>query len=264
MSQKIYNITLLTPLLCHGAEKTAELRVPSIRGLLRIWHKILWGQADVERCWGGLPPEKEPVPSKVVLRILPENMKEADILMLPHKKGPAISKGYVAGEKFQLAISFRHLPEDEEQKKQIIDRVEKTIKAWLLLGTCGQRGTRAFGSVWYDDFAISSIEDFSSAVNELFAESSNPYAVQLYSGKEKKIELKDCTDTLGGNPELFGSISPRRNSPLKMKYIKLGQEYYLVLHAQKHDIIDNAVSVLKEKNKPIGTKYKLLKKITGC
>ncbi len=61
---KTYNIELLTPCFCAGADQTkAEIRAPSIRGQLRWWFRALGGTPQGEKeVFGGvhaLPDEKK-------------------------------------------------------------------------------------------------------------------------------------------------------------------------------------------------------------
>ena len=281
MSMYEYKIKLLSPTLCHGAaqRESAELRIPSIRGHLRKWHTILWEAYDTNLCWGSVDKDKKDndkdnkaVSSKVVLRITDaEEIQSGDFFMLPHKKD-AITKGLVAGQTFTLCVSFRHLPENPAEAEKLKERVNKTIQIWLLLGTLGQRSTRAFGSVWNNEKKYNSVEEFAAETNLLI---QGKYAVQILKPKVKPKKtdspqnmLKYCTDTLNGYSRIFGAISPRQVSPLKMKFIEVGNQTLLVLHALKHNTIDDALRVLKNHEnagkpdpKPLATEFDVIKKI---
>ena len=261
MSMYEYKIKLLSPTLCHGAapRESAELRVPSIRGHLRKWHAILWEANDTNLCWGAVDKDNKAVPSKVVLRITDaEEIQSGDFFMLPHKK-EARTKGLITGQTFTLCVSFRHLPENPAEAEKLKERVNKTIQIWLLLGTLGQRSTRAFGSVWNNEKKYNSVEEFAAETNLLI---QGKYAVQILKPKETDSPqnmLKYCTDTLNGYPHIFGAISPRKVSPLKMKFIEVGNQTLLVLHALKHNTIDEALRVLK--SKALAAKFDVIKKI---
>lgn len=41
-------------------------------------------------------------------------------------------------------------------------------------------------------------------------------------------------------------------SPLKMKYVRLGNDFYLLLQAMDRNIVSGALQQLKAANKPIG------------
>lgn len=286
MSMYEYKIKLLSPTLCHGAapRESAELRVPSIRGHLRKWHTILWGKADTHSCWGcvseneenqsnkkAIASKEEAIASKVVLRITDaEEIKSGSFCMLPHKKGckNGQTKGLSANQKFTLCVSFRHLPENPAEAEKLKEQVNKTIQIWLLLGTLGQRSTRAFGSVWNNEKKYNSVEEFAAETNLLI---QGKYAVQILKPRKSTSPqdmLKYCTDTLNGYPHIFGAIGPRQVSPLKMKFIEVGNQTLLVLHALKHNTIDEALRVLKnhvkdEKPdpKPLATEFDVIKKI---
>lgn len=260
MNKTEYNIHLFTPLLCHGANpRNAELRVPSIRGLLRKWHTILWGQEDTDFCWGSVSDKKEnPTVSKVMLRIATGELNCNQVNILPHKKErKTLSAGISANQDFTLQVLFRYLPEDNEEKEKIIKKVKNTIKIWLMLGTFGQRGTRAFGSVWDNSFDYQNIDAFYDDLRELLK--NKKYAVWILQLKAANaIDISYCTDTIAGKPNLLGSIKPRRTSPLKMKYVKIGGRIFLLLHACTHEIIEKSLRLLQ--NKPIGRNFDIVKK----
>ena len=258
MSTERYEIELLTDTLCHGVEprSIAELRVPSIRGQLRRWHTILWGKNSTDECWGAVANGKEDAASasKVVIRIEAPEIKNIQVDILPHKKDRREFRipGIRRDASFSMFVTFRYLSPDNADA--IKEKVRSSIRMWLMLGTLGQRGSRAFGSVWDKSFRYATPSEFMDDVSALLRHSG--YSVkllQLPTPTPKGDDLmKICTDTLSGNPKVFGGINPRQVSPLKMKFVKIGSrgDYYLVLHAHKQEIIDNAINLLK--NKPIG------------
>ena len=126
MKNKQFKIELLTPALCHGADKNAEIRVPSIRGHLRKWHTILWGKDDMEYCWGTAGKD-DTIASKVVLRIVTDsaNLAVFSTSMLPHKKS-ALTNAVKNNQSFVLEVSYRYLEDDKRQS--VINKVEKTIE----------------------------------------------------------------------------------------------------------------------------------------
>lgn len=272
MTYKKYTITLLTPLLCHGSDKKAEIRIPSIRGHLRKWHTILWGIEDTKYCWGYVEQEKNKeekvIASKVAIRLLPSELRGEKVDMLPHKKNnKVLTSGISSGQTFSMAVSYRYC--NEKEVLNVKERVEKTIEFWLLLGTFGQRGTRAFGSVCDKSVNFSSPAIFMERVKSILASGArfrgwkataagkekSYYAIQILKPC-KDFEMKSCTDTLNGSSHLLGSIKPRQTSHLKMKVIKINNQKLLVLHAKNHNIIDEAVKLLR--NKPIGREFTVI------
>ena len=258
MDTKTFSFSLLTDTGCHGAfpKTEAEMRIPSIRGQLRRWHTILWGEEDMKKCWGAVVNSTAHA-SKVVLRLRPASGSTAASTktshILPHSNDPRKKQSTMpilsAGASYCIEVRYRLLGPDAETVR---DHVEKTIRCWLLLGTIGQRGTRAFGSVWPREEAPASLDQYRQELDRLL---SGKYAYRISSKQITGMGdalMKFCTDTLSGqeNEKYFGSINPRRTSPLKMKYIKIGGMYYLVLHAKRRETIDGALKALTEANKP--------------
>ena len=88
------DIELLTPTFCRGAyQDTPEIRVPSIRGMVRWWFRALGGSADDEKsAFGGLNKfgqrtRDEVIASPLVFRITAASVQRAspNPFTLPHK-----------------------------------------------------------------------------------------------------------------------------------------------------------------------------------
>jgi len=259
MNFEQYEIELLTATLCHGAapKEEAELRVPSIRGQLRRWHTVLWGQQSTNECWGFVPQHggKSGQASKVVIRLQEKKTSTQKFRLLPHKTWHGQSPGIPMEEVFKMLVSYRYLKQEEEQA--VMDKVRATIKIWLLLGTLGLRGSRAFGSVWDKRSRYSTPQAFLDTVANILRSSQygQKYHVQLLKLEKPSARgdelMKICTNTVGGSPALLGGITPRRQiSPLKMKFVDIGGMYYLALHAKNKDIVEKGRELLKDK--PVG------------
>ena len=268
MKVQPYSFMLLTNTLCHGAKQIgvnnkgfplmeAELRESSIRGHLRRWHRILWGPDDTILCWGTAGGKGvKASASKVTLRLSrPKDEKKPTLTSyLPHKNygGTDVYALPASTSIYVLNVSFRYLG---KQESVIIPHVEKTIRCWLLLGTVGQRSTRAFGSVWPQDNPPSTPDALEKELQGILG---TKYAFCLSPRPiDRSVpDMKLCTDTLSGkeNEKFFGYVdhSKRMTSPLKMKFVKLGNDFYLLLHAEKQSTIDGAIRVLQDANKPIG------------
>ncbi|MBO4632277.1 MAG: hypothetical protein J5858_10170 [Lentisphaeria bacterium] len=254
MNSDKYSFELLTPTLCHGAfpKEEAELREPSIRGHLRRWHTLLWGEDDTAWCWGNAG--KNSSASKVVLRLSrPEKEQTGQTSFLPHKKygGTEVPALLPIQNKYTLNVSFRYLQNNTED---IPDRVRKTIRCWLLMGTVGQRSSRAFGSVWPSDDPPATPDALEKELLDLLADCD--YAFRLSPRINGLPDMKLCTNTLQGasNEVFFGYVKgrERKTSPLKMKFVRLNGVYYLLLHAQKMETINGALRVLQQAGKPLG------------
>ena len=68
--KKEYNLKFITPCFCAGADgETAELRVPSIRGAIRWWFRLLGGnKLQEENVFGGISKDQG-IKSCIVLRV---------------------------------------------------------------------------------------------------------------------------------------------------------------------------------------------------
>lgn len=270
MKVQPYSFVLLTNTLCHGAKQIgqsvkgtplmeAELRESSIRGHLRRWHKILWGLDDTNICWGSVGGKTvKASASKVTLRLSrPKDEKKTKTSYLPHKdyKGTDVFALAASTNLYTLSISFRYLGKEEAR---IVSHVETTIRCWLLMGTVGQRSTRAFGSVWPQDNPPSTPDALEKELQGILG-TKYAFCLSPRPIDRSAPDMKLCTDTLAGkeNEKIFGYVdhSKRMTSPLKMKFVKLGNDYYLLLHAEKQSTIDGAIRVLQDANKPIGVLF---------
>lgn len=246
-----YDFELLTPCFCHGAtSEVCEMRIPSIRGHLRRWHTLLYGEADMEAIWG--TAHGKVISSKVVLRLVssePQPDRTLNQQVLPHVKGgaKAFSRNALSpGNHYRILISFRPMSSD-----QVREKADQVIMSWLYLGGVGMRSTRAFGSVWPLD-AKPNLAAFKNAVMVPGKKLAFVVSTQALT----KIDLAICTDTLSGplNEKFFGFVHgrERHTSPLKMKYIRLDDGYHLVLYAVSGELISGALKQLREANKRLG------------
>ena len=143
---KTYPFKLLTACFCGGADNQlapAEMRVPSIRGQVRAWHREISGAETVNRIWGST--DGEGGASRVALvwdaSILPRQAQPKPHI-LPHKnQGPR--PALAAGQSFTLTLQrLIGCSTDDWVGAQ------NAVKLWLLIGCLGLRANRAAGSVW--------------------------------------------------------------------------------------------------------------------
>lgn len=254
--KKTYNVELLTPCFCHGADcqNNPEIRIASIRGQIRQWRSMRGQEKNaIEDVWGG--GNKEMKASKVALEIhnlTVENFSKEPLL--PHKnllKRDAIPKG----TKFTLLL--RRLAGCSEN---IWNEAKRDVSTWLLLGGLGQRSNRAAGSVWcihsYPDSEkaanserkIETIEDFR---NNLNVPASWDILISTTTMTSQKA-WETASDTVK-NEKYFGCIEPKRKpSPTKIKVVRLADKYHLLLMADKRDnarFLDEAIKKLQFSDK---------------
>jgi CRISPR-associated protein Cmr1 len=167
MSELKANLQLITPCFCSGADqRQAEIRVPSIRGQLRWWFRVLGGDAAMEKSlFGGIShigTEDEPTASKVCLRISQVENVFGEERELPNRANSPLdylfyyarvsgnrddihrfSKGgwLAPGSSFTLQATFRRQVSDAERQK-----FSDAFQAFLTLGSLGLRQTRGMGA----------------------------------------------------------------------------------------------------------------------
>ena len=248
MSQ--YKITFITPLFSRGAyEDSPEIRPSSIRGQLHWWFRALDGTyADEKAIFGGV--QKGTVASKVVIRVSSIEGDKGSVNTLPHKSGgPAAPKmAYCTETSFHLHVLTRLGGLEGTLKTGF----ERSLKAWLLLGTLGLRSTRAAGSFIWEPldggFAYpQTFDEYERECQTLLSGSPTLKFALLnkeYSSSEEA--RRDVSDTLGGqNPQNGGNelnalnyplgnvhigreipgVPKRKTSPLRFRIVKCGDIY---------------------------------------
>ncbi|MGC8988955.1 MAG: hypothetical protein ACP5MD_02430 [Verrucomicrobiia bacterium] len=236
-----FTFTLLTPCFSGTAlgklDDHSEMRVPPIRGHVRFWHRLLFGNDDCNRVWGSASGNRG-TGSLVAIRLIgTPACGRAQALMLPHdpKKSGRPRPALPAASQFTLSIQrlIGCSPADW-------DRAQRAIKAWLLLGCLGLRSNRAAGSVWpVADWVPTDPNSLKAELTKLGLKNLTVALIGL--GKNKTpVELREtASDTIQGNlhQRIFGGIKPDRfPSPTKFKVIQLGREYCLLAWAPHSQI----------------------------
>ncbi|MGO9245592.1 MAG: type III-B CRISPR module RAMP protein Cmr1 [Verrucomicrobiia bacterium] len=235
------DIQLLTPCFCRGAYRDQpEIRVPSIRGMVRWWFRSLGGTPEQEKVlFGGV--HGGAVASRLVFRVsnIAVHKASPDPATLPHKSGGQASPqaALAAGGGFHLAVTSRlnQLP------PELVRRVENALEVWSLLGALGLRANRAAGSVW------PSHTDTPKTPSELRARLDSlacPWPVYL-AGAAAGNSLEElraaATDTVSEPRTIFGSArGGRLASPLKLKVVRLDNQLRLLITAPREEIITEA------------------------
>lgn len=153
------DIEVLTPLFNRGAyQDTPEIRVPSIRGMVRWWFRALGGTPDEEKAaFGGMKRfgnrlANEVCASQLVFRVTQAQARPAPapgLPTLPHKQGGQASPqaAFAPGARFKLEVFSRF----GALEAQLQSKVENALEVWLLLGALGLRANRSGGNVWPAD-----------------------------------------------------------------------------------------------------------------
>jgi CRISPR type III-B/RAMP module RAMP protein Cmr1 len=235
-------IKLLSPCFCGGADQNEpEIRAPSIRGHLRSWHKRLFGveDEDMQRIWGSVGGKGGA--SKIQLRVEAFDQQKKSCPLLPHKnQGTGTRIGLVGGS-FNVLLSSRD--------DAALAKAEKVLKLWSLMGSLGTRANRAAGSVWPVLNVPGNIESFKRELNQIgFSKGQIRISREIYNASELREKASDTLSI----PHLFGSASPRKDSPLKIKMVEFQDGLHLLLFAEQNGIIDSALQELSKRGKPLG------------
>lgn len=243
-----YSFKLLTPCFCGGADNQtapAEMRVPSIRGQVRAWHRELSGAEMVNRIWGSTGSETGA--SRVALvwdASVPARQAQPKPYILPHKKQGSRA-ALAAGQSFTLILQRLVGCSTGDWSA-----AQNAVKLWLLIGCLGLRANRAAGSVWPIGAWVPGDAD---QLGKILQGLRFPWPVQLVDtppGTMAEELHRLASDTVKGRPHLFGEIKPRRQpSPAKFKVIELAGQPRLLITAPPAMRLEEVQRALSGANK---------------
>ena len=239
-----YRFILLTPAMVGGAggkSGYAEMRIASIRGQVRWWHRAAGLSPGFNQVWG--QTDGSIIASRVSLALAAgARPAHGGAPILPHdlkKSGPP-RDALNASEIF--TVTLRRLVGCSPDHWLAAQRA---VKLWLLLGCIGLRANRAAGSVWpLDDYLPESdrwvpadeqslrgtIRGFGYSKIVQLADPSILGHGSLKDEPTHALKLRHAASDTVSDSQYFGSIKPQRKpSPLKMKVIRLGAEHRLLL-----------------------------------
>jgi CRISPR/Cas system CMR-associated protein Cmr1 (group 7 of RAMP superfamily) len=252
-------IEFLTPMFCRGAYQDApELRAPSIRGMARWWFRALGGTSDEEKeAFGGLNrfgerTRLQVIASRLVVRVSSLQAKRAvpDPPTLPHKQGRQGSPqaAFAAGGRFRLLVSSRRGGFSPE----LVQKVTMSLDVWLLLGALGLRANRAGGSIWSTDGAPKNPGELRLELDRCGCSWGVSLAAVNLGNTAEDLRAA-ATNTVEGHPKVFGQArGGRLASAVKMKVIRFGTVYRLLLAARERNTLDEAKQILQQARKPLG------------
>ncbi|MDW8344277.1 MAG: hypothetical protein RMM51_07270 [Verrucomicrobiae bacterium] len=257
-----YPFKLLTPCFCGGADNrsgAAELRIPSIRGQIRLWHRSIAPVNVVNQIWGttegnttaskvGLSLDKPFTPSRMLARLLPHcdpNSKDEE------EKRKAASKRDALAENQRFVLIAQRLigcTQDDWEEAQ------RAIKLWLLLGGLGLRSNRAAGSVWPDGQWVPDTQEALAEVLRVLRCNHTVLLVDPQEGDNATRLREFASNTLRGpqHRPYFGGINPRQSSPVRFKVIQLGGTPRVLVTSPNSSLAEQAKSALRQSNKPLG------------
>jgi CRISPR/Cas system CMR-associated protein Cmr1 (group 7 of RAMP superfamily) len=246
------DIEVLTPLFNRGAyQDTPELRVPSIRGMVRWWFRVLGGTPDEEKeAFGGMTRMGQRLrgqvnASRLVFRVSQIRAQRANpnpptLMHDPRKPSPQAA--FAPGATFHLEVftRFGSLNPDLERK------VENALEVWLLLGAIGLRANRSGGNIWPGNGSAPATP---TALRARLTELGCRWPVVM-AGPEAGSTLDQlraaATDTVDGMPQVFGQVRGGRiASRVKFKIVRLGGRLRLLVLAPDQRTLDEARRALQ-------------------
>lgn len=238
-----------------GKSAKAEMRVSSIRGQVRWWHRKSNINPACNNVWGQTEPRI--VASKISIALLP-SLAPTHIKapILPHdiKKSGNPRDAIACDQEFRLRLTRL-----VGCSKEAWEAARNAVKIWLLLGCIGLRANRAAGSVWpVGDWVPKDEPNLKSTVRRLgyksdirLADASIVNHESLSGEASDSAKLRHAASNTVSVQEWFGGIKPRKPSPLKMKVIKLGEHHRLLLTGLSDDDLRKAHKALGSR-KPLG------------
>lgn len=223
----------LTPAFVHGVYQgrtgnTPELRVPSIRGMLRWWWRTL-GYGLGNDIFGSASG-KTGTASMIQIRLIspPEPAIGQGIQLLAHKNQGG--KNALQPETDLYVVELRPLRAGINSDQ--FERLQSTLNAWLLMGAIGQRSGRCCGSIWPDTNAPFSSEEYLMTTRRVLGESKAKIALL-----DQEFQNEEATRKMAGRfpkhddrrspipGRVFGSAIPRKSSSLKLRTVYLDGHY---------------------------------------
>jgi hypothetical protein len=233
MESRRIEIKLLTPCFCGGAEQNEpEIRAPSVRGHLRLWHTRLYSEADMRHVWGSVG--RNGGSSKIQLRV-ESFVKDSKLFsLLPHKSQGSGSRKGIPDGSFDVFLSSRD--------SDVLDKAEKVLRLWSLMGSLGTRANRAAGSVWPVHDAPKTLLEFQHQLDDI-GFSCGGLFVSKQTGAPEHLR-KAASDTLS-IPEWFGKATPERvESPVKIKLVEFDDGLHLIMFAGQKGKVEGALQSL--------------------
>jgi len=177
MEESAYELEVITPLIIKGAEDY-ELRVPSIKGVMRFWFRAMMGclvenTEDLYKIESSIFGGQE-VKSDVAIKLENQNLtivKDSQFydkykyLLFAHRQ----DKGSLSYLKEKTPFNILVYTKDDS-KQDIVKAVFELIS---LFGGFGQRTRRGFGSVMLKNFTIKDEDDFVDKFKSIYKKFDN-------------------------------------------------------------------------------------------
>ncbi|MEK7675645.1 MAG: RAMP superfamily CRISPR-associated protein [Verrucomicrobiota bacterium] len=273
LESQSFPFRLLTASFCGGAEgrqQDAEMRVPSIRGHLRDWHRqlvgvpradIVWGSTDdntghsskiavtvdkpdntVASCRARLFPQVEFTAADErrlsrLRRADPGRNELAQKLKKSENAAPALPKDT------SFVLSLTRLPECNAPEWEAAQRA---VKLWLLVGALGLRSSRAAGSVWplnppEPAWVPQTEQQLADTLSQIGFDPSQVRLMDAVPGDDED-KLRECASNTVEDRTYFGGVNPRDPSPVRFKVTRLNSQPRLLVVVSKTVLRDRVRS----------------------
>ena len=254
MKTETYHLKLITPCFCAGANQAqAEFRAPSIRGKLRWWFRILGASPADEALVFGSTAGNTGRAGALCLRTRTES---SDLKWNPIEFGSVSNTGYVlyfaqasgngirwndhgalpVGSRFLMQLVWRRrLPGPSAELFDL------ALRAFLMLGSLGLRGSRGLGVFECDEHPYSRA-DYDGLITEIKDRSPKFLsAIGEFSGSETKIldglgaQLRGLRKGFSAgppgssNPTPLGSSQPRQASAVYLRPVRVAEDKYNIV-----------------------------------
>ncbi len=198
---KTLTITLktVTPLFLGGAEpdKTAELRVPSIKGAMRFWYRAMDPDYKLNepKIFGSTDSGQSKFSVRIVSQtIIPGNCgaknwntrtKISYLGYGPINRGETTRPYIESGSEFTMKIAFKPKTEDDERLA-----IEKSLWALLMFGGLGSRSRKGFGSlvvtkiqdaIFKFPWQFNNLNEFKTSISRFWNDIQKPADLQTYT-----------------------------------------------------------------------------------
>jgi hypothetical protein len=240
MDSLTYDFTLISETFAHGAYQTQnfnrpELRAPSLKGVIRSWHEALgYSKADALTIFGQVSDRRNGIDgnfaSRIMIRVTPlSEVRTGKTDFMPHKGANGGSKSAIEpGARYRLMITQRR----ETLPPPLWEQVKRATQAWLFLGAVGQRANRGCGCPWPAKDAPTTPAAYLDACGNLLNGTRIRVALLDYQADTSRM-LRDVSGRFPRSTEcnipgaVFGSVDPRKPSPLKLRAVQLNDRLHL-------------------------------------